>query len=175
MSAAIQGSQERSAAAETSNGSALMKQETLLNIDTAVESEKPTEVAAVSTGQLTDDQLLDLSEDDSDKEDISSDSSTHTVVPETFSDNDYDFNPDLLTRVAGRNQTHLAKGGVVESDKPEADEGKYEKTVPVEATTESSDVEMASKPLEVKNDNVVGNMYLTVAKKSSALWTNDLC
>ncbi len=52
-------------------------------------------------------------------------------------------------------QTPLAKGGVVESDKCETDEGKSEKTVQVEATTESSDVEMASKPPEVKDDNVV--------------------
>ncbi len=155
MSAAIQGREERSAAAETSDGSARMEHETVLNIDTTVESEKPMEVAAGSTGQLTDDQLLDLSEDDSDKGDISSDSSTHTVVPENFSDNDSDFNPDLPTRVAGRDQTPLAKGGVVENDKPKADEGKSEKTVPVEATMESSDVEMASKPLEVKDDNVI--------------------
>ncbi len=127
----------------------------LSNVDAAVESEKPTEVASGSSGQLTDDQLLDLSEDNSDKGDISSDSSTHTVVPENFSDNDSDFNPDLPTRVAGKDQTPLAKGGVVESDKPEADEWKSDKTVPVEATMESSDVEMASKPLEVKDDDVI--------------------
>ncbi len=99
---------------------------------------------------MTDDELLDLSKDDSDKGDITSDSCTHTVVPENLSDNDSDFNPDLPTRVAGRDQTPL-----VESDKPEADKGKSEKIVPVEATTESSDIEMASKRLEVKEDNVI--------------------
>ncbi len=99
-----------------------MDQETgLSKVDTAVEYEKPMEVTAGSTGQLTEDQLLDLSEDDSDKGDIISDSSTHTVVPENLSDNDSDFNPDLPTRVVGRDLTPLAKGGVVESDKPEAD------------------------------------------------------
>ncbi len=118
-------------------------------------SKKPTEVAAGSTGQLTDDQLLDLSEDDSGKGDVSSDSSTHTVVPETFSDNDSDFNTDLLTKFAGQNQTILAKDGDVESDKPETDEGKSAKTVPVEATIESPEIEMASKPLEVKDDKIV--------------------
>ncbi len=175
MSATTQGSEERRAEAETSDGSARTEQETVLNVDTAVESEKPTEVTAGSTGPVTDDDLLDISEDDSDKRDISSDRSTHTAIPENLSDNDSDFNPDLLTRVAGKDQTPLAKGEVVESVKPEADEGKSEKIVPVEAMMESSDVEMASKPLEVKDDNSLKNMYLAVAKKSSALWMNDSC
>ncbi len=135
MSATTQGSEERCAAAEKSDGSAHMEQETVLNVDTAVESEKPTEVTAGSTGPVNDNDLLAISEDDSDKADISSDSSTHTVVPENLSDNDSDFNQDLPTRVAGKDQTSLAKGGVAESDKPEADEGKSEKIVPVEATT----------------------------------------
>ncbi len=82
-------------------------------VDTAVESEKPTEVTARSTGSVTDDELLDLSEDNSDKGDISPDSSTHTVVPENLSDNDSDFNSDLPTKVAVRDQAPLAKGGVV--------------------------------------------------------------
>ncbi len=106
----------------------------MITIESAVVSEKPTEVLAGSTEQLTDDQLLDLSEDDSDKGDVSSDSSNETIVPETLSDRDSDFNPDLPTRLDGQDQTPLAKDGVVESDKPEADEGKSEKTVPVEAT-----------------------------------------
>ncbi len=73
---------------------------------------------------MTYDELLELSEDDSDMGDITSYSSTHTVIPENLSDNDSDFNPDLPTRVAGRDQTPLVKGVVVESDKPEADRGK---------------------------------------------------
>ncbi len=155
MSATTQGSKERRAAAETSDSSAHTEQETVLNIDNSVKSEKPTEFTARSTGLVTDNAFLDLSEDDSDKGDIASDSSTHTVIPQNLSDNDSDFNPDLSTRVSGSDQTPLTKGGVVESDKPETDKGKFEKTVLVEATTESSDVEMASKPLEVKDDNVV--------------------
>ncbi len=83
------------------------------------------------------------------------DSSNETIVPDTFSDRDSDFNPDLSTRLDGQDQTPLEKDGVVESDKPEADEGKSEKTVPVEATTKSSDIEMASKALEIKDDKVV--------------------
>ncbi len=143
------------ARAETSNGSARTDQETgLITIESTVVSEKPTEVAVGSTEQLTDDQLLDLSEDDSDKGDVSSDCSNETIVPETLSDRDSNFNPDLPTRLDSQNQTPLEKDGVVESDKPEADEGKSEKTVPVEAMTKSSDVEMASKPLEVKDDSV---------------------
>ncbi len=46
MLATTQGSKERHAAAETSDGSARMEQETVLNLDTAVESEKPMEVTA---------------------------------------------------------------------------------------------------------------------------------
>ncbi len=103
------------------------------NIESAVVSEKPTEVAARLTGQLTDNQLLGLSEDHSDKGDVSSDSSNETIVPNTFSDRDSDFNPDLSTRLDGQDQTPLEKDRVVDSDKPEADEGKSEKTVPVEA------------------------------------------
>ncbi len=64
MSATIQGSMESCVVAETSNGSACTDQEIdLKNVETAVVSEKPTEVATMSTGQLTDNQLLDLSED----------------------------------------------------------------------------------------------------------------
>ncbi len=156
MSAMNKGSEESSARAETSDSSAHMDQETgLFTIESAVVYEKPIEVAARSTGQLTDDQLLGLSEDDSDKGDVSSDSSTKTIVPETLSDRDSDFNPDLPTRLDGLDQTHLEKDGVVESDKSEADEGKSEKTVPVEATMKSSEIEMASKPLEVKDDSFV--------------------
>ncbi len=124
MSATTQGSKERCAVAETSEGSARMDQETgLSKEDTTVDSEKPTKVTDRSTRQVTDDELLDLSEDDSDMGDITLDSSTNTVIPENLSDNDSDFNPDLPTRVAGRDQTPLSKGGVVDSDKPEADKG----------------------------------------------------
>ncbi len=151
-----QGNEESSAGAETSDGSARTDQETgLNNIESSVVSEKPTEVAAGSTGELTDDQLLGLSEDDSDKGDISWDSSNETIVPNTFSDRDSDFNTDIPTRLDCQDQSPLEKDGVVESDKPEADEEKSEKTVPVEATTNSSDVEMASEPLEIKDNNVI--------------------
>ncbi len=141
MSVTTQGSEGRCVAAETSDGSGRMDQETdLKNIESAAVSEKPTEVAARSRGQLTDDQLLDLSEDDSDKGDVSSDSSSHTVAPETFSDNNSDFNTDLPTTFAGQNQSPLVKDGDVESDKPETDEWKSAKTVPVRATIERPEI-----------------------------------
>ncbi len=156
MSTTNQGSEGSCARAETSDGSARTDQETgLTNVESAVVSEKPMEVAVGSTAQLTDNQLLGLSEDDCDKGDVSSDSSNETIIPETLSDRDSDFNPDLPTSLDCQDQTPLKKDGVVESDKPEADEGKSEKTVLVEATTKSSDIEMASKPLEVKDDIVV--------------------
>ncbi len=131
------------------------------NVDTAVESEKPEEVTAGSTGQLTD----DLSKDDSDKGDASSDSSNKTIVPEIFSDNDSDFDPDLPTRFAGGDQTPLGKDGDVKSDKPEADNRKSAKTVPIEAITESSDIEMASNPLQVKDEKVVENLERPCSKE----------
>ncbi len=53
MSATIKDSEESSVVAETINGSARTDQETdLKNVESAVLSEKPTEVAAVSNGQL---------------------------------------------------------------------------------------------------------------------------
>ncbi len=56
MSATTQGSGESSTVAETNDGSACTDQETCLqNVDVTVESEKPKEVTAGSTGQLTDD------------------------------------------------------------------------------------------------------------------------
>ncbi len=122
MSATTQDSKESCDVAETSDGSARMDQETgLSKVDTSVESEKPTEVTARSAGPVTDDELSDLSEDDRTRE------ITHQIALLTLSylktpsDNDSDFNPDLPTRVAGRDQTPLAKDGVVGSDKPEAD------------------------------------------------------
>ncbi len=148
MLATIQDSEVSFVAAETNDGTAHMDQETdLKNVETAVVSENTTEVAAWSTRPMTDDQLLDISEDDSDQGDVSSDSSTHTVVPETFSDNDSDFNTDLPTKFAGQNQTPFAKDRDVESDKPETSEGKSAKTVLLEETIEIPEIETASKPL----------------------------
>ncbi len=133
MSATNQGSEKSSAQAETSDGSARTDQKTGLNkTESAVVSEKQREVTA---RQLTDDQLLGLSEDGSDKGDVLSDSLNETIVPDTFSDRDSNFNPDIPTRLDGQDQTPLAKDRVVESDKPEDDEGKSEKTVQVKSTT----------------------------------------
>ncbi len=93
------GSEESSSRAETSDGSARTDQETvLITIEFADVS---TKVTARSTEQQTDNQILGLSEDDSDKGDVSSDSSNEIIVPETSSDRDSDFNPDLPTRLDG--------------------------------------------------------------------------
>ncbi len=149
MSAATQGSEEGCVGAETSDCSAHMEHETAVkNVETAVETEKSTEVATRSSGELTDEELLGHNEDDCDKGDVSSNSSTNTIVPETLSDIDSDFSPDLLTRFAGNDQTPLAKAGFVEGTKPA-------KIVPVKATKESPEVEMVSKPLEVKDDKII--------------------
>ncbi len=87
MLTTIHGSEESCVVAETSDSSARTDQETgLFTVESTVVSEKPTEVAARSTRQMTDNQLLDLSEDDSYKGDVSSDSLTQTIVCETLSD-----------------------------------------------------------------------------------------
>ncbi len=52
------------------------------------------------------------------------------------------------------------KAGDVESAKNETEDGKSAKTVPVEAMKGSSDVEMASKPLEVKDNKLIENPEL---------------
>ncbi len=122
MSAAIQGCEEVRVDAETSDGSAHTDHANDMKIvETAVVSEKTTEVSDGSTEQQTDDQLLGVSEDDGDNRDACSDTSTKTIVLETHSDDDPDFNPDLPTRFAGQDQTPpLAKDGVVECDIPVA-------------------------------------------------------
>ncbi len=153
MSAAIQGSEVGSVVAETSHCSAHTEQETALkNEETIVGTDNPTEVAPGSTRDATDEELLGHSEGDGDKEEIPSDSLTHTIIPKTLSDSDTDLNPYLPTRFGGKDQTTL---GDVESEKPESDEGKSAKIVPVEARTGSPEVEKASNPFEVKDEKLV--------------------
>ncbi len=157
MSAATQVCEEVRVDAETSDVSAHTDHANDMKIvETAVVSEKTTEVSDRSTEQQTDDQLLGVSKDDGDNRDASSDTSTKTIVLETHSDDDPDFKPDLPTRFAGQDQTPLVKDGVVECDIPVADEGKSEKIVPLEEKTESADVEMASKPPEAEA-SVIGD------------------
>ncbi len=139
--------------AETSNGSAHTDHANDIEIvETAVVSEKTTEVSDGSTEQLTDDQLLSVSEDDGEYKDDSSDTSPITIVLEKYSDDDPDFKPDLPTRFAGQNQNTLRK---MECDIPVTNEGKSEKMIPVEEKTESADVEMASKPSKAEASAIV--------------------
>ncbi len=156
MSAATQGCEDVCVDAKTSDGSAHTDHANDIEIvETAAVSEKTTKVSDESTEQQTDDQLLGISEDDSDNGDASSDSSTKTIVLETHSDDDPDFKPDLPTRFAGQDQTPLVKDGVVECDIPLTNEVKSEKIVPVEEKTESADVEMVSKPPKAEASAVV--------------------
>ncbi len=156
MSAVTQGCEEVHVDAETRDGSAHTDHPNDIEIiESAVVSEKTMAVSDGSTEQQTDDQLLGISEDDSENGDASSDTSTKTIILETHSDDDPDFKPDLPTRFAGQYQTPLAKDGVVECDIPVTDEGKSEKIVPVEEKTESADMEMASKPSEAEASAIV--------------------
>ncbi len=156
MSATTQGCQEVHVDAVTSDGLAHTDHANdIVIVESAVVSEKITAVSAGSTEQQTDDQLLGVSEDDSENGDASSDTLTKTIVQETHSDDDPDFKPDLPTMFAGQDQTPLAKDGVIECDIAVTDEGKSEKIVPVEEKTESADVEMVSKPSKAEASAVI--------------------
>ncbi len=106
--------------------------------ESAVVSEKPTEVAARSIGQLTDDHFLASAKM------IATREMSHLIARMKLS-----YLIRFLTEIS------FAKDGVIGSDKPEANEGKFEKTVPGEAKTKSSDVEMASKSFEIKDNKVI--------------------
>ncbi len=82
-------------------------------------SEKSVEVTPGSTGEGTDDNLLGRSEDE--VEEIYPDAFTHTIVPDTFSNIDEDFDPALSTEYGKFEQATPAKEVVIEK---EIDDGK---------------------------------------------------
>ncbi len=134
MSAAIQGSEESSVKAETRNGSDY-------TVKAESESEKSVEVTPGSSGDVTEDDLLGRSEDEDGE--IFSDCSTHTLIQETFSDMDKDFDPELPTEFGKIEQATPAKDVVIEK---EIDDGKSEKKVTALVMKDSTESTEASKP-----------------------------
>ncbi len=121
MSAATQGSEVSGIECGARYGS-----DSPIIIDDSV-SEKSVKVTPGSSGDVTDDELLGKSEDE--EEEIFSDASTDTMVPDTYSDIDEDFDPDLPTEYGKFEQATPAKDVVVEK---ENDNGKSEKKLPVD-------------------------------------------
>ncbi len=87
-------------------------------IDDSV-SEKSVKVTPWSAGGVTDDDLFGRSEDE---EDVYSECSSHTMVGETLSNPDEDFDPDLPTGYGDIGQATPAKDVVGEK---EIDDGKF--------------------------------------------------
>ncbi len=88
MSTANQGSDESGVESETRVSS----DSTIVVIS---DSEKSVEVTLGSACEVTDDDLLRRSEDE---EDVYPECSSHTIVGDTLSDRDEEFDPDLPTR-----------------------------------------------------------------------------
>ncbi len=131
--------------AETRDGS-----DSTVNLISA--SDKFIEVAPGSSVNVTEEELLRQREDE--EEDIFLDSSTHTIVPDTFSDMDEDFDPELPTEYGKFEQATHVKDVVVEKEidngksekKLPFDDGKFEKKVPALVKKESTESAEASKP-----------------------------
>ncbi len=149
MSTATQGSEESSVEAETSDGSASMSS---LELDV---TEKSTEVTPESTGEVTEEDLLSLSEVDGNEGDALSDGSNATVVPETHSDDDREFDLELPTEMELAHQASPAKEVVVTSENSDANNDKSEKKVPTKPMTEITDSVMVEKSLIIKEKLVV--------------------
>ncbi len=139
-----------------------MKAETRDGLDSKIETEqvsvKSVYVTPGSSGDVTDDDLLRHSEDE--EGEIYSDSSIHTLVQETLSDMDDDFDPDLPTEFGIIDQATPSKDVVVEKENTEIDDGKSEKKVPVLVKKESTESGKVSQPssntkiLNIKTKNV---------------------
>ncbi len=106
MSAATQGSEESGVESEARDGSDFQ----IVVIDFV--SEKSVKDTHRSTGDVTEYDLLGKSDDD--EEDVFSDISNRTFVPESFSDVDKDFDPFLPTVFEKSDQTTPAKEVVIE-------------------------------------------------------------
>ncbi len=133
MSAVTQGSEEGRVEAETRDGSDSpngLKSEN---------SEKSVERPPVLTGSRTEEDLLGDSNDDSD-------SSTHTIVMDTNSDDDRPFDPDLPTGYVETDQATSAKELVIKDKTPKVADRKSEKKVPKTSVKESMEGIEASEP-----------------------------
>ncbi len=168
MSAATQGSEESCVEAETSNGSASTS-----SLELEV-TEKSSEVAPGSTGDVSEEDLLSHSESDGNDGDALSDRSNTTMVPETHSDDDREFDPELPTEMELADQATPAKDVVVESENTDANDGKSEKKVPTKLTTESTEslTVVIKERLVVERENVEVE---TIIRLHDEEFMKDLC
>ncbi len=172
MSAATQGSEESCVEAETSDSSASMS-----SLELEV-TEKSFEVAPASTGDVSEDDLLSHSGSDGNEGDALSDGSNTTMVPETHSDNDREFDLELPTEMELADQATPAKDVVVESQNTAANDGKSEKKVPTKLKTESTESVMVAKPLVIEEKLVVKRENVeveTVIRLHDEEFMKDLC
>ncbi len=133
---AIQGSKESGVESGASDGS-----DSPIIISDSV-SEKSVEATPGSTRDVTESNLLGKREDE--EGEIYSDASTHTVVPDTFSDMDDNFDTALPTEFRKFEQATPVKEVVVEK---EIDDGKSEKKLPTDKRKSEKKV-----PEFLKND-----------------------
>ncbi len=157
-SASNQGSEGVCVEAETSDGSDSTDHISGINTEVPIVVSSESSEVAPSSGDATDENLLGHSEDDEEDNSDHTDTSTHTIIIGTQSDNDEDFNPDLPSKCGNQTQTALEKELVDEVDKTE---GKSEKIVPMTAAT-SSESKMDSDP------SPIVQQFLALAKEVNA-------
>ncbi len=173
MSAATQGSEEGSVEAETSNGSTSTSSTELVAV-----TEKLTEVAPGSTSDATEDNLLSHSDSDGNEGEVQSDSSNATMVPDTFSDDDSEFNPELPTRMELSNQTTPAKDVVIKKENAATNNWKSEKKVLATPTTQSTESVMVAKPHVITEKLVIERQNVEVETEirlQEEEFMKDLC
>ncbi len=157
MSAATQGSEESEVESGARDGS-----DSPIIIVNSV-SEKSVKITPRSAVEVTDDDLLRRSEHE--QEEIYSDASNHTMVPDTLSDMDEYFNPALPTECRifelvtpakdvvigkeiddGKSEKKLLVDDRKSEKKLPIEEGKSEKKVPALVKKKSTESAEASKP-----------------------------
>ncbi len=116
--------------------------------ETVVLIEKSTNFAPGLTGDVTEDDLLGQSEEDVNEGEVLLDRSNATFVPETHSDVDENFDPDLPTRYRDIDHATPAKDVVIKKELTDTEEGKSKKKVP--AVAKSTEIVMASTPPVIK-------------------------
>ncbi len=125
-------------------------------------TEKSSEVTPRSIGDATEEDLLSLSESDGNEGDALWNGSNATMVPETHSDNDREFDAELPTEMELADQDTPEKDAVVKSENTDANDGKSEKKVPTKPMTESTDSVMVTKPIVIKEKLIIERVNLKV-------------
>ncbi len=141
-------------------------------------TEMSSEVAPRLTRDVNEDDLLSHSESDSNEGEALSDGSNATMVLETQSDDDREFDLELPTKMELADQTTPVKDVVVEIENTAANDGKSEKKVPTTLMTESTESVMVAKPLKIMEKLVVESENVeveTVIRLHDKEIMKDLC